>query len=250
MFVCLDQRRWRRSKQSRPLSHDAVSRHGKCGVGTRQGQVSKPELDGWCGPPLVWAGWLGGERQGAGFEGVRGNGPGCLKEERPHLSKARGTGTSTLRVIWNKTRLDWGLRPESHITRLSDFVCVLSCVRLFVNPWTVARKAPLSTEFSGQEYWSGCHFLLQGNLPDPGIDLSLLHLLQWQAGSLLFVPPGQTPPLHSLLPPVPGLEPSFGLIPWLLGCNLSLCIVTKYLPPSRNGDLILCHSFIHFLLAA
>ena len=24
-------------------------------------------------------------------------------------------------------------------------------------------------EFSRQEYWSGCHFLLQGDLPDPGI---------------------------------------------------------------------------------
>ena len=31
----------------------------------------------------------------------------------------------------------------------------LSHVRLFVTPWTVARQAPLSMEFSRQEYWSG-----------------------------------------------------------------------------------------------
>ena len=29
---------------------------------------------------------------------------------------------------------------------------VLSCVQLFVTPWTVAHKAPLSMEFSRQEY--------------------------------------------------------------------------------------------------
>ena len=31
-------------------------------------------------------------------------------------------------------------------------VCMLSCVQLFVTPWTVARQAPLSTGFPGQEY--------------------------------------------------------------------------------------------------
>ena len=30
----------------------------------------------------------------------------------------------------------------------------------------------------------GSHFLLQGNLPDPGSNLCLLHLLHWQVGSL------------------------------------------------------------------
>ena len=33
--------------------------------------------------------------------------------------------------------------------------CVLSCVQLFVTPWTVARQAPPSMGFSRQEYWSG-----------------------------------------------------------------------------------------------
>ena len=41
---------------------------------------------------------------------------------------------------------------------------MLSHVQLFVTPWTVACQALLSMEFSRQEYWSGCHFLLPGIL--------------------------------------------------------------------------------------
>ena len=45
----------------------------------------------------------------------------------------------------------------------------LSRVRLFVTPWTVAHQAPQSMEFSRKSTGVGCHFLLQGDLPDPGI---------------------------------------------------------------------------------
>ena len=45
----------------------------------------------------------------------------------------------------------------------------LSHVQLFETPWTVAYKAPLSMEFSRQEYWSGLPFPFPGDLPDPGI---------------------------------------------------------------------------------
>ena len=38
-----------------------------------------------------------------------------------------------------------------------------------MTPWTVAHQAPLSMEFSRQEYWSGLPFLFLGDLPDPGI---------------------------------------------------------------------------------
>ena len=34
---------------------------------------------------------------------------------------------------------------------------------------TVACQAPLSMEFSRQEYWSGLPFPSPGDLPDPGI---------------------------------------------------------------------------------
>ena len=46
---------------------------------------------------------------------------------------------------------------------------VLSCVLLFVTPWTVARQAPLLMGFSRQEYWSGLPFPSPGDLPNPGI---------------------------------------------------------------------------------
>ena len=48
-------------------------------------------------------------------------------------------------------------------------VCVLSHVQLFVSPWTVVCQAPLSMEFSRQEYWSGLPCPSPGVLPDPGI---------------------------------------------------------------------------------
>ena len=52
-------------------------------------------------------------------------------------------------------------------------ICVcwsLSHVWLFVAPWTVAHQAPLSTEFSRQEYWSGLPFPTPGDFPNPGIE--------------------------------------------------------------------------------
>ena len=52
-----------------------------------------------------------------------------------------------------------------------DMCLVLSCVQLFVNPWTVAHQAPLSMGFSRQEYWSGLPFPPPGDLPDQGIKL-------------------------------------------------------------------------------
>ena len=55
---------------------------------------------------------------------------------------------------------------------ISYCVCVraLSCVRLLVTPWSIARQAPLSMEFSSQEYWSVLLFSTPGDLPDPGVN--------------------------------------------------------------------------------
>ena len=60
----------------------------------------------------------------------------------------------------------------------------LQLCRPFVSPWTVARQAPLSMEFSRQEYWSGLPFPTSEDLPNPGIAPRLLHLQHWQVGSL------------------------------------------------------------------
>ena len=70
-------------------------------------------------------------------------------------------------------------------------MCVVSHVRLFVTPWTVAYQAPLSLGFSRQEYWSGlpCHALLQGDFPNPGLEPPSPAL---QAGSLPSESPGNS----------------------------------------------------------
>ena len=54
----------------------------------------------------------------------------------------------------------------------------LSRVRLFATPWTVANHAPLSMGFSSQEYWSGCHFLLQRIFLTQGLNPGLPHSRQ------------------------------------------------------------------------
>ena len=65
-----------------------------------------------------------------------------------------------------------GFRPVSWaVTRRHT---VLSHVWLFVTPWTVARQALLSMEFSRQEYWSGLPFPSPEDLLNPGIKAASL----------------------------------------------------------------------------
>ena len=45
-----------------------------------------------------------------------------------------------------------------------------SHVQLCATLWIVAHQAPLSMEFSRQEYWSGLPFPSPGDLPHPGIE--------------------------------------------------------------------------------
>ena len=52
----------------------------------------------------------------------------------------------------------------------SECAKLLSHVRLFATPWTVAHQVPLSMEFSRQEYWSGLPFPTPRDLPDLGIE--------------------------------------------------------------------------------
>ena len=46
---------------------------------------------------------------------------------------------------------------------------VLSCVQLFVTPWTVARQGPLSMGILQARYWSGLPCPPPRDLPEPGI---------------------------------------------------------------------------------
>jgi len=68
----------------------------------------------------------------------------------------------------------------------------LSHVKLFATPWTVAYQAPLSMEFSRQEYWSGLPFPSPGYLPNPEIEPESPAL---QADVLPSEPPGK--PWHA-----------------------------------------------------
>ena len=67
---------------------------------------------------------------------------------------------------------------------------LLSHVRLFASPWTVAHQAPPSMEFSRQEYWSGLPFPSPGDLPDPGLEARSPAL---RADTLPSEPPGNQP---------------------------------------------------------
>ena len=72
------------------------------------------------------------------------------------------------------------------------FALSLSHVQGFETPWTVASQAPLSMEFTRQEYWSGLPFATPGDLPDPGIELTSLALA---GGFLTTEPPGKPNPM-------------------------------------------------------
>ena len=70
--------------------------------------------------------------------------------------------------------------------------CMLSRfshVQLFATLWTVACQAPLSMEFSRQEYWSEQPCPSLGDLAHPGIESVSLTSLHWEASSLPLVPP-------------------------------------------------------------
>ena len=73
-------------------------------------------------------------------------------------------GSSSLQWIQLNSphHLDVQLCPEP--------VKLLSRVRLFAIPWTVAYQAPPSMEFSREEFWSGLPFPSPGDLPDSGIE--------------------------------------------------------------------------------
>ena len=80
-------------------------------------------------------------------------------------------------------------------------MCVqsLSHVHLFVALWTIGHQAPLSMEFSRQEYWSRLPFPTPGDLPSSEIKLKFLTSLVLAGGSFITVPPGK-----------PGEELSYG----------------------------------------
>ena len=65
--------------------------------------------------------------------------------------------------VWMRNKLLWV--GEVFCYSSFAFEHAQSCLTL-VTPWIVAHQAPLSMEFSRQEYWSGLPFPPPGDLPD------------------------------------------------------------------------------------
>ena len=77
------------------------------------------------------------------------------------LAQQHTIGDSSLQILQNE------LKSKGYL---------FSHVWFFANPWTAACQAPLSMEFSRQEYWSG--YLLQGIFLTQGSNTGLLHCRQ------------------------------------------------------------------------
>ena len=72
-----------------------------------------------------------------------------------------------------------------------------------MTPWTVAHQAPLSMEFSRQEYWSGLPFPSPGDLPNSGTEPRSPAL---QAGYLQSEVPGKIRKEEKRFPVVSRIE--------------------------------------------
>ena len=90
-------------------------------------------------------------------------------------------------------------KPRRKDTHACEEMKSLSRVRLFATPWTLAYQASLSMGFSRQEYWSGCHFLLQGIILTQEWNPGLPHCWRrkWQPTPVLL--PGESHGQRSLV---------------------------------------------------
>ena len=78
------------------------------------------------------------------------------------------------------------------VSYLKAFVAsLLSCVPLFVMPWTVAHQAPVFMGFPRQEYCCGLPFPSPGDLPDPGVKLTSPASPALAGRFLITAPPGK-----------------------------------------------------------
>ena len=106
-----------------------------------------------------------------------------------------------------------------HSSILCVFVLALSRVQLFVTPWSAACHAPLSMEFSRQEYWSGLHFLLQGIFSTQGEDVAYVSCIdRW----ILY-------PHHLGSPNLSSTHPITFLLHLYIAASIHLCS----LPPNN-----------------
>ena len=132
---------------------------------------------------------------------------------------------------------------------------MLSHAQLFTASWTVAHQAPLSMEFSRQEYWSGLPFPPPGGLPNRRVELGrLFYLLHRQVNSSPLVPPEKQLTLYFCSQSCPRIHHSPSPIPagFVLSClnhsGNSLRLLTWWPPITVSMIHIFSHSERLFLL--
>ena len=121
------------------------------------------------------------------------------RKERGVSGQVNFTWGKGMAGIFIKQVTSLALAPVCVCACVHVCVCVCVClsfsgVLLFVTLWTVASQAPLSMEFSRQEYWSEMPFPSSGNLPNPGMQLMSPTL---QTNSLPSESPGKPYPTSS-----------------------------------------------------
>ena len=111
-------------------------------------------------------------------------------------------------------------------------VCVLSCVRIFATPWTVTHQAPLSMQFSWQEYWSGLPFPTPEDLFYPRMEPT--SLASPALAGVFFMTSDTWKAIIILLPP---------LIAFLPCISYWNNMVLSYLSCKVGGVIYSCYSF-------
>ena len=93
-----------------------------------------------------------------------------------HVGSSQTRDQTLVSCIGKQILYHWATR-EALWTSLGDMVVLShSVMSSSLRPqWTVARQAPLSFNSPGKNTGVDCHFLLHGNLPDPGNKIGLLY---------------------------------------------------------------------------
>ena len=134
------------------------------------------------------------------------------------------------------------IRTFPTISIVTVCVCVCVCVLfshvwLSATPWTIACQAPLSMEFSKQEYWSGLLLLSLGNLLPPGIEPRSPAL---QTDSWPSEPPGRPSIFTTIAPNNAFFLRTLKVIHWIvLQCELFFHVnafYTLFDIPIANSD--------------
>ena len=129
-------------------------------------------------------GWDRVSEMEQGEEGTRGSG-GCggwARNEEPGPEKVGKTPAEEARCPYGASALDVYGRLGLYV-----YTCVCSATQLYLTlciPMDCSPSGSSVHEIPRQEYWSGLPFPSPGDLPNPGSNPCLLHLLQWQVSSL------------------------------------------------------------------